>query len=78
MQPPFMFQVRLTEESHDFLLREFPSVHPNVFAHHVTLFYKPDEAQTGAMEELVVRGGTGEGHRVLRRRQGPGGHGRVA
>lgn len=53
MQPPYIFWIRLTEDAHNLLVREFPPVHPHVFAHHVTLYYKPDAAQTAAMEEWL-------------------------
>jgi hypothetical protein len=34
----------LTPKSHNMLLARVPPVHPNVYAHHVTMAFNPDEA----------------------------------
>ena len=40
--PDMFISAVLTEESRKRLLERVPPVHPNVYAHHVTMAYKPD------------------------------------
>jgi len=37
------FAIVLSKESQDLLLKTFPPMHPKIFAHHVTVAYKPTE-----------------------------------
>jgi hypothetical protein len=47
---PVYSAVFLTSESKLALLKAFPAIHPKVFAHHVTLMFKPSSEHLASLE----------------------------
>lgn len=50
MSKPIYSAIFLTPESRSALLEYFPAIHPNVFAHHVTLMFKPSSAHLDSLD----------------------------
>lgn len=56
MPKPIYTALFLTEEAEELIKKLYPPRHPNVYAHHVTLVFKPSPKDIEFLDPLVGRG----------------------